>query len=144
MRLSESFQFRLRCSYPVHQSLHLCRTSFRAEATISESANHSIFDGPCFLFPLHVDSFQLFIGCQQVTFSFFFFFFNQSVLLTNSCIEQLNEMIFRIASEVICLTRKTIKLHSHNSFRYTKQRKNAGGVRSFGGHFSWFPIDKTL
>ena len=46
-----------------------------------------------------------------------------------------------IVYKVICLTRKTIKLHTHSdSFRYEKQRKG-GSVRSSGG-FTWLPIDK--
>ena len=42
---------------------------------------------------------------------------------------------------VICLTRKTIKLHTHSdSFRYVMQRKG-GRTRSLGG-FTWLSIDK--
>ena len=46
-----------------------------------------------------------------------------------------------IMYKVICLARKTIKLHTHSdSFRYAKQDKD-GSVRSLHG-FTWFPINK--
>ena len=55
------------------------------------------------------------------------------------CHAALRECIYMY--KVICLTRKTINLHTlSDCFRYTKQRKG-GRVRSFGG-FTWLPIDK--